>query len=75
MSNRNIQRSLSEEELRTPDHPETPEPADMPTWLKKVKGNIEEAIGILTQDGDLQGRGEQLKMDAEQEENGNKQFH
>ncbi|KAI9494358.1 hypothetical protein BDB00DRAFT_928276 [Zychaea mexicana] len=63
--------SLAKAELETPDHPESPNDPLLsksePSWIKKVKGHVEELAGIITQEGDLQGRGEQLKMDADAE--------
>ncbi|KAG2216402.1 hypothetical protein INT45_012491 [Circinella minor] len=66
---------LSRAELVTPEHPEgspkgKPEAGD-PNWIKKVKGSFEEFMGVLTQDGDLQGRGEQLKIDGGDKYNAN----
>ena len=67
---------LSRAELVTPKLPEgSPKGKatadDEPNWVKRAKGSFEEFMGVLTQDGDLQGHGEQLKIDAGDKYNAN----
>lgn len=58
---------ISSEELQTPDRPQTDQTAPKGYWqnqLQSIKGTVQEVLGVLIQDGDLESQGEQVKMDA-----------
>ncbi|OAD65618.1 hypothetical protein PHYBLDRAFT_153307 [Phycomyces blakesleeanus NRRL 1555(-)] len=61
------QATAMENEIDYGDDVEVTEPSYLNGYYKKMKGTIQQIAGIILQDGDLEGEGEQSQINGEKE--------